>query len=62
MHVFSLANTTRTGIRVRVWLERAVRILISEGKRECPAFCDEDGYILTHQQVEEVIYPIIELL
>ena len=62
MHVFSLANTTHTGIRVRVWLERVVRILLSEGKRECPAFCDEDGYILTHQHVEEVIHPIIELL
>ena len=62
MHVFSLANTTRTGIRVRVWLERVVRILLSEGKRECPAFCDEDGYILTHQHVEELIHPIIELL
>ena len=62
MHVFSLANTTRTGIRVRVWLERVVRILISKGKKDCPAFCDEEGYILTHQQVEEVIHPIIELL
>ena len=62
MHVFSLANTTRTGIRVRVWLERVVRILLSEGKRECPAFCDEEGYILTHHHVEEVIHPIIELL
>ena len=62
MHVFSLANTTRTGIRVRVWLERVVRILLSEGKKECPAFCDEEGYILTHDHVEEVIHPIIELL
>ena len=62
MHVFSLANTTRTGIRVRVWLERVVRILLSEGKRECPAFCDGEGFILTHQQVEDVINPIIELL
>ena len=62
MHVFSLANTTRTGIRVRVWLERVVRILVDEGKRGCPAFCDEEGYIMTHQQVEEIIHPIIELL
>ena len=62
MHVFSLENTTRTGIRVRVWLERVVRILRTEGENECPAFCDEDGFILTHQQVEKVLHPIIELL
>ena len=62
MHVFSLANTTRSGIRVRVWLERVVRILLSEGKKECPAFCDEDRYIMTHRHVEEIIHPILELL
>ena len=62
MHVFSLANTTRSGVRVRVWLERVVRILRTEGKKECPAFCDEEGFILSHQQVEEVLHPIIELL
>ena len=62
MHVFSLANRTKSGIRVRVWLERVVRVLLEEGKKECPAFCDEDGYILTPQQVEEVIHPIIEQL
>ena len=62
MHVFSLANTTNSGIRVRVWLERVVRILCEEGKRECPAFCDEDGFILSHQHVEDIMHPIIRSL
>ena len=62
LHVFSLANTTRSGIRVRVWLESVVHILRIEDKRECPAFCDEEGYILTHEHVEGVIDPIIEVL
>ena len=62
MHVFSLANVTHSGIRVRVWLERVVQILRREGKRECPAFCDEDGYIMSHDQVEEVMHPIINSL
>ena len=62
MHVFSLANKTRSGIRVRGWLKIVVNILMTEGKRKCPAFCDDDGYILTHQQVEGVIHPIIEQL
>ena len=62
MHAFSLANVTRSGIRVRVWLERVVKILKDEGKRNCPAFCDEEGYILTSQQIEDVFHPIIEEL
>ena len=62
MHVFSLANITNSGIRVRIWLERVARILNEEGKRECPAFCDEDGYSLSHDHVEEIIHPIIRSL
>ena len=62
MHVFSLSDITNSGIRVRVWLERVVGILVKEGKRECPAFCDEEGYTLTHDHVEEIIHPIIRSL
>ena len=62
MHVFSIANRTASGIRVRVWLERVVIILKREKNIGCPAFCDEDGYILTSAQVEDVIHPIISTL
>ena len=33
LHVFSIANQTASGIRVRVWLERVVRIL-KKGEQE----------------------------
>ena len=39
-----------------------MRILRKEGKRECPAFCDEDGFILSHDHVEEIMHPIIRSL
>ena len=62
MHVFSIANLTASGVRVRTWLERVVNILEHEKKRGCPAFCDEEGYILTSNQVEKIIHPIISML
>ena len=43
MHVVSLANVTKSGIRIRAWLERVVSILKEEGLTECPAFCDTEG-------------------
>ena len=61
-HVLSLANTTHSGIGVRVWLERIIRILIKEKKKECPAFCDEDDFILMSRDIEKVMHPIIESL
>ena len=47
MHAFAIANCTGSGVRVRIWLERIVAILLKERKRGCPAFCDVEGYILT---------------
>ena len=38
MHVFPLASVTRSGIRIRLWLERLVRLLRVEGKTDCPPF------------------------
>ena len=60
MHVFPLANCTRTGVRIRVWLERVVRQLQNEGKHFCPAFCDDEGYMLTSIAIESVFHPILE--
>ena len=59
-HVLSLANITQSGIRVRVWLESIVQILLQE--KNCPAFCDEDGFILMSRGIEKVMHPIIESL
>ena len=62
MHVFSIANQTNSGVRVRIWLERVVDILKREKKRGCPAFCDKDGFILTSSDVERVMHPILSML
>jgi hypothetical protein len=62
MHVFPLANVTRSGIRIRLWLERLARVLRVEGKTNCPAFCDEDGYQLSTGDLEAVMHPVIRKL
>ena len=62
MHVFSLANNNTSGTRVRSWLERVVDILKDEGKRGCPAFCDEEGFMLQSDQVEGIMHPILTAL
>ena len=62
MHVFPLSSVTRSGIRIRLWLERLVRLLRTEGKTGCPAFCDEDGYQLAAADLEAVMHPILRKL
>ena len=60
MHVFPLANITRSGVRIRVWLERLVKLLRDEGKTGCPAFCDVDSYQLSLSYLEAVMHPFLE--
>ena len=60
MHVFTLANETKSGVKNRWWLERVARILAREEKTECPAFCDKEGYMLRSQDVEKVFQPILK--
>ena len=62
MHVLSLANDNTSGTRVRSWLERVAGILREEGKIGCPAFCDEEGFILQSDEVERIMHPIISAL
>jgi hypothetical protein len=38
MHVFPLSDRTSSGIRIRLWLERVVKILLDEEKGELPGF------------------------
>ena len=59
MHVIPIANQTRSGINVRLWLERLVSLLKQEGKTNCPAFCDRDSYLLRPSDIEGVIHPIL---
>ena len=60
MHVFPLVNVTKSGIRIRVWLERVACLLDFEDRRSCPAFCDESGYQLESKDVEKVFHPILQ--
>ena len=61
MHVFALASESGSGIRTRELLERVVEIHEREETEECPAFCDEKGYLLTEKFVEdEFLHPILE--
>ena len=60
MHVFPLASVTKTGIRIRLWLERLVALLKREGKTDCPAFCDEEGYQLSMSDIEAVMHPVLK--
>jgi hypothetical protein len=61
MHVFPLSDRMSSGIRIRLRLERVVKILLDERKENCPAFCDGEGYHqLTERKVEEVIHPVLQ--
>jgi hypothetical protein len=60
MHVLPIANVSKSGLKHRMWLERLVAWLKEEGNtRDCPAFCDEEGYMLTSAELEAVMHPIL---
>ena len=46
LHLMLSVNETKSGFKVRMWVERLVRILVNEGKRDGPAMCDADGYLI----------------
>jgi len=59
MHVFPVADVTKSGIRIRVWLEQVAGLLEFEDRRNCPAFYNEEGYKLEVRKVEKVFHPIL---
>ena len=62
LHVFAIANSTKSGVKVRTWLERVVKILKEENKTMCPAFCDPKGFMMQSHEVEGVMHPILREL
>ena len=62
MHVISIANETKSDIRVRMWLERVAEILVRETKKDGPAFCEKDDFILSKCRIERVMHPFLEEL
>ena len=59
MHLLPLLNVTLSGIRIRMWLERLLALLKEEGKKNCPAFCDMEGYMLSVTAILSVFHPIL---
>ncbi len=61
MHVIPLTEVTRSGIKVRFWLELHVALLERENKlgREGPAFCDLNGEILKPRVLESRILNLL---
>ena len=62
MHVFTLANVTKSGVKNRWWLEKVATQLSKERKTGSPAFCDEEGFMLSSSKVEEVMHPLLRKL
>ena len=46
LHLMLAVNVTKSGFKVRDWVERLVVVLWKEGKRDGPAICDRDGYVI----------------
>ena len=59
MHLLSLINVTQSVTRIRVWLERLVALLKAKLRTNCPAFCDEEGYMLSAISIENLFHPIL---
>ena len=53
MHLMLSVNITKSGFKVRMWIERLVRTLMNEGKRDGPAMCGEDGYLIDSHPVNK---------
>ena len=45
LHLMLSVNETKSGFQVRMWVERWLRILMSEGKRDGPVMCNKNGYL-----------------
>ena len=45
LHLMLSVNETKSGFQVRMWVERFLRILMNEGKRDGPVMCNEDGFL-----------------
>jgi hypothetical protein len=58
-HLLPSVNTTGSGIPVRRWLKRVLVANQQLGRHSGPAFCDEDGVVLTTRDMNESLYDIL---
>ena len=53
LHLMLSVSTTRSGFKVREWVERLVVTLWEEGKTEGPAICDVEGYVIESSKMNQ---------
>jgi hypothetical protein len=58
-HLLPSANTAGSGIPVRRWLKRVLVANQQLGRCSGPAFCDEDGVVLTSRDMNESPFDIL---
>jgi hypothetical protein len=58
-HLVLLAPVTRSGLRVRDWLEALVKIRALEGRTRGPAFCDEKGSMVYSGVYESRFFEVL---
>ena len=53
-----LANETRSGLKVRKWVERLIQLLISENKHHDigPALCSRDGFVMERNRLNGLLH------
>jgi hypothetical protein len=55
-----LADTTRSGLKIRRWVDRLIHLLEREGRnrgdRLCPAFCDIRGEVLSYHYMNTMFH------
>ena len=51
MHLMLSVNITKSGFKVRMWIERWIKTLMNEDKVDGPAMCEEDGFLVESGKV-----------
>ena len=53
LHLMLSVNVTKSGFKVRKWVERLVRMLVKEGKTDGPAICDKEGFLMESMTINK---------
>jgi len=59
-HQIGLANVTRSGIKVRWWIEELVRVCLAEGRRSGPAFAYPSGKLASSAEYNAMFLKYLE--
>ncbi len=58
-HLLPTASTTRSGIKVRGWVERVIAVNQVCGRTSGPAFCDDNGVVLRSRDMNEIFHQLL---